>query len=231
MSAKETKPVLDTFSTTTSEPKKQDQAFESRPVTLVSEHDAYIAERIKEQPRTLAEVESEISVAEKDGIHRLSLPDFFEPMSYDCTRGIGCEYHAWHKTEVMYGLDKKMDRWEQAKRGKFIFRWLNKNKRALDHNLNVRGWKIVSKFYFEEAPKTLFSVSGGVENGDSILAFMSVSKATSMREKPSKDSQDRINSVEKQYEGHQNFYKAKLSPDKEGVDDAPADAYQEGRDF
>lgn len=221
-------PILKNFS---SEEKREIPIpQETRPLTIMSENDAYIAERMKEQPKTLSEI-SVVSNEEKNGIHRLSLPDYFEGMSYDCSLGVSCQHHGWAKSEVNYGLDMKMDRWNQTKHGKFVFRWLNKNKRALDHNMNVRGWLLANRTIFVDAPKILFSVSGAVENGDSILAFMPVSKALSMREKPSKDSQDRINSEEKRFEGHPNFYKAKLSSDKEGVDDAPVDALQEGRDF
>lgn len=202
-----------------------------RPLTIMTENDAYIAERMKSQPQVLADIEV-VPKDEKLGSHRLSLPDYFEPLSYDCTLGVSCSCHNWKKEEVMFGLEMKMDRWVQTKRGKYIFRWLNKNKRALDHSINVRGWFLVNRVYFSDAPKILFSVNGGVENGDSILGFMTVSKAISMREKPSKDSLDRVRSEETKHESHPNFYKAKLSPERfEGDDFAPADAVQEGRDF
>jgi hypothetical protein len=203
-----------------------------QPLTIMTEKDAYIAERMKEQPKSFEDLDIKVT-EEKDGIHRLSLPDFFEPLSYDCTRGLGCKDHGWVKEEVNYGLDKKMDRWVQMKRGKYVFRWLNKNPRALDQNINVRGWYLVNQSFseFSKAPKILFSVSGGVQNGDSILAFMPIQKALALREKPSKESQDHVKSLETKHEGHPNFYKAKISPDKDGEDFAPADARQEGRDF
>lgn len=204
---------------------------EPKPMTIMTEKDAYIAERMKSQPSTLEEIEV-VKVEDKKGIHRLSLPDYFEQYSYDCTRGIGCEYHGWAKEEVHYGLEMKMDRWNQTKRGKYVFRWLNSNPRALDHNINVRGWYLVNKTYFSDAPKINFSVNGGVLNGDSILAFMPVSKAIAMREKPSRDSLDRVNSEERKHENHPNFYKAKLDPERfDGDDYAPTGALQEGRDF
>jgi len=159
------------------------------------------------------------------------LPDFFEEFSYDCTRGQSCDKHGWIKKRVSYGLDKEMDRWEQTKHGKYIFRWLNKNKRALDLSLNIRGWYLVNASYFNEAPKILFSVSGGVENGDSILGFMTVQKAMAIREKPSKDSQDRVRSESSRHENNPNFYKAKLDSENADPDYAPADAVMEGRDF
>ena len=215
----EIKPIQSNFSQT------------NQPLTIMTEHDAYISERMKEQPQELSEIEVTMK-EEKFGIHRLSLPDFFEPFSYDCTIGTSCSHHGWIKKKVMYGLDKEMDRWEQSKHGKFIFRWLNKNKRALDFSINVRGWYLVNRSVFGEAPKILFSINGGVENGDSILGFMPVKKALEIRERPGIESRDRVNSEEKKHEGHPAFYKAKLSPEKQDGDDfAPTDALQEGRDF
>ena len=204
---------------------------ETRPITIMTEGDAYISERMKSQPKRLEDIEV-TTREEKNGIHRLSLPDYFEQFSYDCTMGQGCIHHGWTKKEVAYGLEVKMDRWEQTKRGKYIFRWLSKNKRALDQSLNVKDWFLVNRTFFGEAPKILFSVNGGIENGDAILGFMPVSKALSLRSKPSKDSLDRVNSEENKHENHPNFYKAKLdSEGRDGDDFAPADALQEGRDF
>ena len=213
---------------------KQELPFvpaETKPFTIMSEADAYIAERMREQPREIADIEV-IPKEETLGIHRLSLPDYFESFSYDCTVGVSCIHHGWVKEKVMYGLEMEMDRWRQARFGKYVFRWLNKNKRALDYAINVRGWFLVNRSYFKEAPKILFSVNGGLENGDSILGFMPYEKAKAIREKPSKESLDRTRSEEAKHEGHPNFYKAKLSPEQtEGDDFAPPDAWQEGRDF
>ena len=203
-----------------------------RPLTIMTEGDAYISERMKTQPKTLADI-SVTPREEKLGIHRLSLPEYFEQFSYDCTiPGVSCIHHGWSKKEVMYGLEVKMPRWEQTRRGKYIFRWLSKNKRALDHSLNVKDWYLVNRSFFPDAPKILFSVNGGIENGDAILGFMPVSKALLMRDKPSKDSQNRVKSEEEKHEDHPNFYKAKLDSERaDGDDYAPADALQEGRDF
>jgi len=203
----------------------------SVPITIMSEKDAYISERIKSQPKTIDDIKL-VTREERNGIHRLSLPEYFEEYSYDCTMGQSCFYHGWVKREVMYGLEVKMDRWEQSKRGKFIFRWLSQNKRAFDESLNVKGWLVVNRSYFPDAPKTLFSSNGGVENGDAILGFMYAEQAISMRQKPSKDSIDRVKSEEDKHENHPNFYKAKLdSEGADGDDFAPSDALQEGRDF
>lgn len=208
-------------------PKDDDQ----KPMTIMTENDAYIAERMKAQPKALDDI-SVVTKEERSGFHRLTLPEYFEPLSYDCTQGDSCPHHGWVTEEVSYGFEQKLNRRVQKKFGKYIFRWLNKNKRALDHNINVRGWYLVNRSYFSDAPKILFSVNGGVENGDAILGFMSVQQALAMRSKPSKDSQDRVRSEATKHENNPNFYKADLDPERiDGDDFAPADAKQMGRDF
>ena len=202
----------------------------SRPITIMSEQDAYISERMKDQPKDLLDIEV-TTKEEKFGIHRLSLPEFFEHLSYDCTIGTTCKFHGWTKKKVVYSLDKEMDRWIQTKHGKYVFRWLNKNKRALDQSMNIKAWYLVNKSYFNEAPKILFSVNGGVENGDSILGFMPVKKALYLRAQPSKDSQERVRSESDKHEGNPNFYKAKLDSENADPDFAPAGALIEDRDF
>ena len=208
-----------------------EQERTERPLTIMTENDAYISERIKSQPSDITQVE--VSTKEETlGIHRLSLPDYFEQFSYDCTVGVSCIHHGWVKRRITYGLNMEMDRWEQTKHGKFVFRWLSKIKRALDTAINVRGWYIVNRSYFPESPRILFSANGGVENGDSILGFMSVKKAIEIRNKPSQDSLNRVRSEEGKHEGHPNFYKAKIDSERtDGDDFAPPDARQEGRDF
>ena len=60
------------------------QSFEEpdrQPMTIMSENDAYIAERMKSQPRYLDEIEVKTR-EEKSGQHRLSLPDYFEEFSF-----------------------------------------------------------------------------------------------------------------------------------------------------
>ncbi len=236
MNPKDSKPILQAFQESpksTVIEKEEVREKEDRPLTIMTEGDAYISERMKAQPRALEEIEV-VTHEDRLGIHRLSLPEYFEPFSYDCTRGISCKAHGWVKDRVIYGLNMEMDRWNQTKNGKYVFRWVSKKKRALDEAINVRGWYLVNRSFsdFNEAPKILFSANGGVENGDSILGFMSIKKAISMREKPAKDSQDRVNSEAKKHEGHPNFYEAKLDSERvEGEDFAPKGAFQEGRDF
>jgi hypothetical protein len=229
MATKTNEPVIETL-----KPREEvvstPQEYSRQPLTIMTESDAYISERMKEQPKTLDDIDIKVTT-EKPGIHRLTLPDYFEPLSYDCTSGVSCPHHGWVESDGIAPNGAPIKRWNQSKRGKYIFRWLNKNKRALDHSMNVRGYFLANRSFFKDAPKILFGVNGGVENGDSILGFLPVAKALEMREKPSRDSIDRIRSEETKHEGHPNFYKAKISSDVDGRDDAPADARQEGRDF
>ena len=69
-----------------------------------------------------------------------------------------------------------------------------KDKRAIDPAINVKGWFIVNRTYFPEAPRLLFSTSGGVENGDLILVFMTVEKALEIRRYPQLKSKELLNS-------------------------------------
>lgn len=191
---------------------------QTRPFTIMTENDAYIAERMKGQPQSISDIEVTTN-EEKMGVHRLSLPDYFEEFSNDCTTSIACSKHGWKVEKVAYGYDKTMDRYVQTKHGKYIFKWLSKNKRALDRSINVAGWYLVNRSFFPEAPSILFGVNGGVEEGDAILGFMSVQKALAIRNKPAKESHDRVHSVNTAHEGNPNFYKAKLGTDDSGEGD------------
>ena len=207
------------------------------PVTLISERDAYISELLKSQPSTIEDIETE-PIQEVTGVHRLSLPDYFEPLSYDCTRGNSCEFHKWFARDVLIREGLTMKRWEQAHRGKLMFRWIFSHKLALDSAKNVRGWTFANRTLFPDAPRHLFSISGAVENGDSLLSFMPYERALKIREKPSLISQEKVNLElnsdfnQTKYGGNPNFYKAKLGPETiEGSDEAPVGSLQEGRDF
>lgn len=174
---------------------------ETPPLQVLSGEDSYIQQRMLSQPKTLEEVKARV-VSREEGRHRLSLPDYFEKLSYDCAKY----------------------------RGDYVFRWLSKNKRSLDHNLNVNHWLLVNRFFFPDAPKHLFSASGGVEEGDSILAFMGASQALEIRKSPSQTSHERVHSHLTKHERDDRFYQAKLSPEEER-DEVVSGSLQEGRDF
>lgn len=180
----------------TQEPKTPE--VQERPtMTLVSDLDAYIADRMKAQPKTLDEV---MFVTEKKyapGEHRLSLP----------------------KELQEYG-------------DRFAFRWINKKKRAIDDAINLKGWVLVNKALFPNLPKHLFTTNGGIEVGDTILAFMAKAKAEAIRHTPGEKSKRLLESnpmisgkMEPLKKGQSGFYKPKDTGEKE------SEGPREGKDF
>lgn len=215
--------------------KIEKEVIQDRPTVVMSELDSIIHERMKGQPRTLDAVDLSVSRTEAPGLHRMSLPPYFEQFSYDCTRGDVCEIHR---------RDKKTQ--EVLNRGKYILRWILKDKRSIDYAMNVKGWYLVNRSYFKDAPNILFSTSGGIEIGDSILAFMSVEKALKIRSFPEQRSREllrsRMTPSKKKPNrmlmtgdpDNENIYEPDMSGDDldkgEGSAAVPG-SLQEGRDF
>lgn len=77
----------------------------------------------------------------------------------------------------------------------FAFRWINKRKRAIDHALDVVGWVLVNRVYFPNVSRHNFTSNGSIERGDSILAFMTIKRAESIRKRPIELSRERVNST------------------------------------
>lgn len=148
---------------------------------IISNMDAYITERMSQQPQTVEELELRPS-AIYTGRSRLALPQCFERDSYDCTIGNGC------------GIHNKDDKGKVLNPGRFIFRWIGKNKRSLDEHLNIRNWVLVNRTYFSHAPRHLWSANGGVEEGDAILAFMPTRQALAIRNAPGEKSRELLRS-------------------------------------
>ena len=156
-------------------------------LTLVSDLDAYVSQRMKSGPKTLDEV---LFVKEKQyapGEHRLSLPQ---------------------------ELRKYTDR--------FAFRWINKKKRAIDDAVNLKGWVLVNRALFPDLPDYLFSTTGGVEVGDTILGFMKKEKAEAIRRAPGEKSRQLLETnpmIRKNLEplpsGKSGFYKPKPTKEDE----------------
>ena len=210
---------------------------EDRPkaTVIMTEQDSYLHELISAQPATVEEaVAHVISLAEDSGLHRLSLPEPFERLSYDCTRGHVCKHHS------------KDDKGKILNPGKFIFRWIMKDKRAIDDAKNVKGWSIASKLMaeFRDIPRTIFSVHGGVEIGDAVLAVMPVDRALKLRRFPGEISRERIRgqvTPSKKKAGKmimsgnpdsENIYEPDTAGEESDADvAAPSHAFQEGRDF
>lgn len=152
-----------------------------KPTILISDKDSYIHERIKSQPSSLEELTGIRVRTEIPGVHGLSLPDWFEAFSHDCTRGDSCTIH------------KKDKRGAVQNPGKFVFRWVSKNKRSIDEHLDLKEWAIVNRTrLFRDAPKELFTANGAFERGDSLLMVMPFDRARFIREFPHKKSMDRI---------------------------------------
>ena len=210
----------------------QETADTQAPISIMTAENSYIADRMKSQPKSFEDLETAPRM-DVEGIHRLSLPEFFESLSYDCTRGVSCPHHKWSKKKVMFGLEKSIMQWDQNHFGKYIFRWLSKKKQALDRSLDVMGWSLVNRSFgdFKNAPRTLFTINGGVENGDAILGFMHCEKGKHIRKNPSVVSQDRVKSEATKHETDKNFYKAKLDSESADPDFAPSGALIEDRDF
>ena len=90
----------------------------------------------------------------------------------------------------------------------------------------------MNKLKFPDVSSSCFSVNGGVEVGDSILAFMPHESATLLREKPGIETRERLDHELHKHETSDKFYKPKLDPERtEGDDYASAGSMQEGRDF
>ena len=121
---------------------------------------------------------------------------------------------------------------------RFAFRWLNKKKRAVDDAI-IKGWVIINRSLFPriaENAKHLFSTSGAVEKGDSILAFMNKDVALQIRRAPSEKSVAYLKSqLEKGTQplakGQSGFYKPEDTGEKEDAGIGQGGGLQEGRDF
>ena len=196
-----------------------------KPLVIMSELDSYISEQIKSQPSTLdGAVQRFEQISAAPGRHRLVLPEFFERLSHDCSWGQDCPQHV------------------NGTQGPWVFRWLFKEKRAIDHARNVVGWMLVNRAYFPQAPRLLFTANGGVEIGDGILAFIPAKKALELREAPGKRSRDRIESqmtpVGPDYTMMTNnpkddrVYQPDLGPESQETSEATVPGvFVEGRDF
>lgn len=190
---------------------------ENQKITILSELDSYIAERMKGQPQSVEDVVSRTKVHERQSLsrHRLSLPEFFQAHSYDDV---------------------------PEHRGDFVFKWIFKDKRSIDRHLNVLGWTLVNRTYFPQAPRYLFTANGGVEVGDAILGFIPAKQAIEMRLAPAKRSQERLSSqmtkVEPDYvlmtgnPKDDKVYQPKLGTEQDEVaEEKVPGVLTEGRDF
>lgn len=98
----------------------------------------------------------------------------------DCSPVIGK-----HRLSLPEQIEKKYGR-------KYAFRWVNKKKDWIDRAIHVRRWLIVNRMLFSDMPKYLFTANGTIENGDTILCFMPMEQAESMRREPGRISSERV---------------------------------------
>lgn len=194
-------------------PSSKEVLSETRPITILSELDSYIAERMKGQPPTLEEAVARVRLLDDRPRHRLHLPDFFERLSAD----------------------------RQGSPGPYVFRWISKQKRAVDTAL-ARGWLLITQAYFPNSPRYLFTANGGIEIGDALLAFMEVKKARTIRDAPGRLSRERLKAQMTQTKpdyvlmtGNQqaeHVYQPELGPEQaEASEEKVAGVLTEGRDF
>lgn len=150
-------------------PEPESPVADPKPTVIMTEVDSYVHERMRGQPQSIDEVRSDEGSQEQT-VSRLQLPRELEPYSYDCSRGADCRAHQRDPKSGKVGHH-----------GEFVFRWTWKEKRSIDYAMNVRGWVFVNRTHFPDLPRYLFSSTGGIEVGDSILMFMSVKKALALR--------------------------------------------------
>lgn len=136
--------------------------------------------------------------------------------------------------EHRLSLPKELREYED----RFAFRWINKHKRAVDDAI-IKGWVIVNRRLFPqvaEKAKHLFSTSGGIEKGDSILAFMNKEVAVQIRKAPGEKSSAYLKAqlakgTQPLLKGQSGFYKPEDTSEKEDVGIEEGGGLQEGRDF
>lgn len=90
-----------------------------------------------------------------------------------------------HRLSLPDAIEKKYGK-------KYAFRWVNKKKDWIDRAITLRGWLIVNRILFSDMPKVLFTANGTIENGDTILCFMPMAQAESLRREPQDISRQRV---------------------------------------
>lgn len=93
-----------------------------------------------------------------------------------------------HRLSLPEAIDRKYGR-------KYAFRWVNKKKDWIDRAIYIRRWLIVNRALFSDMPKHLFTANGTIENGDTILCFMPIAQAESLRRKPAQESAERVKNL------------------------------------
>jgi hypothetical protein len=100
---------------------------------------------------------------------------------------------------------------------KYAFRWIFKNKRAIDDACDVKGWTMANKTYFSDVPNHLFTSNGSIERGDNILGFMPRKKAEALRQAPQDLSRKMLNSQFEKHKDDPRYYVPKDEDTGENV--------------
>ena len=100
---------------------------------------------------------------------------------------------------------------------KYTFKWLFKNKRAIDDACDRKGWVLANKSYFPNLPNHLFTVTGAIERGDNILAFMPKAKAEELRKVPLDKANEIMRNTMARHKDNPNYYTPK-DEESEGDD-------------
>ena len=175
---------------------------ERPPLTIVSNEDAYIANRMKSQPQTLDEVLEVKEPVYAPGKHRLSLPD--ELLGYED------RFRFRWVNRKKRALDDAID----VKGWNFVNKALFPH---LDKHLFTTGGAI------ERGDAVLMFMSQAKAKA--------INKMVHTKAKQQRDSNPMLNPPQEQ-EGQSGFYKPKdTSAEKDGVDCRTQQGFQEDRDF
>lgn len=96
---------------------------------------------------------------------------------------------------------------------KYSFHWIFKKEQAISEACDIKGWVLVNRSHFPELPNYLFSVTGSIERGDLILAFMNSERAKRMREDPVIKSKEMVKSKLGAHKGDPDYYVPKDEED------------------
>lgn len=95
------------------------------------------------------------------------------------------------KRQSILSLPRELEKYGKE----YSFRWINKKKRSIDNALDVIGWTLVTRNFFNDIPKHVWGPNGVIERGDAILAFISRKQAERIRLRPAEISRERVNNT------------------------------------
>lgn len=89
---------------------------------------------------------------------------------------------------------------------KYTFRWIMKNRRSISLASQVRKLMFVNKTYFPDLPDHLFTASGAIERGDSILVFTLREVSERRKQELSNFAKEKVQSKIGAHKSNPNFY-------------------------